>query len=585
MKYKKSSNSFPKRWKHGIVMYMFRKRTGVLLLICVGLLLYFNSLTNAFLGDDRSQILNNLQVHSLSSLPSFFFGSTYYNGGLSKLTGLYYRPIMLSAYTLVYTMFGPDPLPFHVLQLSIHIANAILVFFLFGLFFNDGLAFLLGILFLILPINNEAVVYIANLQDVLFVLFGLMAIVLVITRRGKHIDWKTSLLTGILLLLSLFTKETGVAIIGIILLYGLIFMKRISKYIAFPLIGSFLVYVFFRYFLAHIGITKNQAVAPIATAPVLERLITLPAIIATYIKTFFFPLQLSSSHYWIVTSITSPDFYVSLLIDSIFFISIFLAWRWIKRKHKKYATQFLFFFGWFVVVLLPHMQLIPLDTTIAERWFYLAGIGILGMIGTAFQCIRIKEQSTYRIVYAAIALVVVLLSIRTFLRNFDWQDGVTLYAHDIKVTKPSFLLDNALATELLIAGNYEQAKPYVFSSIRQYPFYANLNNAAIISLHENNVPQTKKYLQEALLHAGNYAVYENYANFLLAYYTPTETVTFAKSALQQYPNDPKILYDFGKAEYLLGDKRTALTALRKSYVLLSNKRTKTLIEEIEKQQQ
>ncbi|MDE2025647.1 MAG: glycosyltransferase family 39 protein [Patescibacteria group bacterium] len=560
---------------------MFRKRTAILILIGVGLLIYVNSLSNAFLGDDRPQILNNLQIHNLSSVPSFFLGSTYYNGGLTRLTGLYYRPLMLSGYDVLYSLFGPNPFPFHLVQVSIHIINALLVFTIFGLFFPLVAAFLLSLLFLIHPINNEAVVYIANLQDVLFVCFGLGAILFFIRKEKQILKFKTLALSGLFLLLSLFTKETGVAFIAVLLLYIFLYIRGKNPWLYTPLIGSFLFYIFSRYFIAHIGITKSQAVAPIATATLFERLITMPAIIATYLTTFFFPLNLSSSHYWIVTSVTSPDFYLSLLEDVGFASACGIAIMWIRKKHMKKLPQFLFFLGWFAIGLLPHMQFIPLDTTIAERWFYFSGIGLIGMIGTVFLCIQIKKTVLKKTLYLGVAVLFILLSIRTFFRNFDWQDGVTLYTHDIKVTKSSFLLDDALGSELLIAGEYEEAKPYITDSVKLYPFYANLNNAAIIAFHEKNLSQTKYYLQQALMHDGNYAVYENYANFLVAYYSPKEAKIFTKSALEKYPNDPKILFDYGKAEYVLGNKIPALSALKKSETIEPSERTEKFIAQIE----
>lgn len=559
---------------------MFRKRTGILILVCVGLILYINSLSNAFLGDDRSQILNNLQIHNMSNIGNFFLGSTYYNGGLTRLSGLYYRPIMLSCYALLYTLFGPDPFPFHLLQVVIHIASSILVLMLFELFFPITGAFLLALLFLIHPINNEAVVYIANLQDVLFVCIGLGAVVLYMRKGKQQFSTKSLVLSGLLMLLSLFTKETAVAFIAVLFLYSFLFVRKKKFRIYISLIASFCVYLFFRFGLAHIGLTKNQSLAPIALVPLWQRIITMPAIMATYLTTFFFPIRLSSIHFWVVTSIFSPDFYLSLIEDIVFAIAVFTTVWWIRKNHKKLFGQILFFVAWFVCGLLPHMQLIPLDTTVAERWFYFSAIGIIGMLGTIAQCIRIKKNSTKKIIYGILIVIFVFLGIRTFIRNFDWKDGVTLYSGDIKITKPSFLSDNAYATELINAGYYEKAKPFVFRSVRIFPYFANLNNAAIIAFSEKNYPLTKYYLQQALVHSPNYAVYENYANFLVAYANPQEARLFAKTALEKYPNEPRILFDLGKSEFLLGNLPEALTALQKSESINPNEQTEKLIIEI-----
>jgi Tfp pilus assembly protein PilF len=560
---------------------MFRKRTAILLLICAGLLLYLNSLTNAFISDDRNQILNNPALHSLSSIPQFFFGSTYYSGGTRELGGLYYRPLMMASYDLLYAISGTSPVLFHLFQIALHIGNTILVFVLFGFFFSDIVAFFLALLFLIHPINTEAVVYIADLQDVLFVFFGLLALIIFLYNRKNIFQWKTRIAVGICLLLSLFSKETGIVFFITIILYSFVTKQKHKFSFFLSLFGSFLTYIFFRFSLAHIHITKGIVLAPIASATISQRLLNMPYIFFTYIKRFFFPITLSSSDYSIITSPTFFDFYVPLFITMCFIAGIFAIDKWIAKKHKKYTKQFIFFASWFVIGLLPHLQIIPLDQTIAERWFYFSAIGMLGMIGTIVVCIKITQYRLQTIGYACITIVCILLGTRTVLRNFDWRDGVTLYSHDIQTTKKNFLLDNALATELLIDGQYKQAKPYVMSSIQQYPFYANLNNAAIISLSEKNIPQTKQYLQQALMHNPNYAVYENYANFLVAYYSPQEAVVFTKKALIKYPQNAKLLFDLGKASWKVGNTKTALEALKKSYAIDHNEPAKKLLEEIE----
>src|SRR5438105_2448904 len=114
----------------------FRKRTAILLLIFIGLLTYGGTVKNNFiLGDDEDQIVNQVQVHSLKNIPKIFFGSTYYSKERDESYGLFYRPIMLSTYSLLYAAVGPDPVIFHLFQLALHITNSIIILLLMSLFF------------------------------------------------------------------------------------------------------------------------------------------------------------------------------------------------------------------------------------------------------------------------------------------------------------------------------------------------------------------------------------------------------------------------------------------------------------------
>src|SRR3989344_9474682 len=103
---------------------MMKKYRFILLITLIGFILYANSLLNCFVWDDEEQILNNSLVHSVSNIPSFFKGGTFNVSGSPKLIGIYYRPLMTSFFSLLYTLFGPNPFFFHLFQVFIHTANS-----------------------------------------------------------------------------------------------------------------------------------------------------------------------------------------------------------------------------------------------------------------------------------------------------------------------------------------------------------------------------------------------------------------------------------------------------------------------------
>ena len=150
-----------------------KTRTYVFLIILIGLLLFTKGLTNGFVGDDELQISNNIKAHSIINIPSFFTGSTYENGGADSIAGIFYRPIMMSVFSLIYSVSGNDPLLFHLVQLLLHITNAALLFILLRRFFQNPTSFIISVIFLVHPVNSETVLYAANLQEVLFFFFGI----------------------------------------------------------------------------------------------------------------------------------------------------------------------------------------------------------------------------------------------------------------------------------------------------------------------------------------------------------------------------------------------------------------------------
>jgi hypothetical protein len=97
----------------------------------VGLAVYCSGLGGQFVNDDNGQIVTNVPVHSITNIGTFFAGGTFYNGQ-GGLYGNYYRPLMMTVFSAVYSLFGANPLWFHLLQLLLFIACAFVLFLVLG---------------------------------------------------------------------------------------------------------------------------------------------------------------------------------------------------------------------------------------------------------------------------------------------------------------------------------------------------------------------------------------------------------------------------------------------------------------------
>src|SRR5258706_11096652 len=102
-------------------------KKALAIIIILGFLVYFNTLFGGFVWDDLLQIRLNSFVQSLNNIPLFFHHSTFTFDGRT-LHGMYYRPLMMVSFTLIYSLFGLQPFFFHLLQISLFIINSILVF-------------------------------------------------------------------------------------------------------------------------------------------------------------------------------------------------------------------------------------------------------------------------------------------------------------------------------------------------------------------------------------------------------------------------------------------------------------------------
>ena len=548
-------------------------KTALLLLILTGLLLYFNSLFNGFIiGDDEDQLLHNQKVHSLINLPQFFLGSTYYRPESGQSYGLYYRPLMQSTYAFLYTLVGPDPIWYHLLQISLHLTNTLLVYSLFRRFFSSTTAFFSALIFLVHPVNSETVLHVANLQEVLFLFFGLLALHSLVTTQKKSLN--PLLLTG-LLFLSLLAKETGFLFIALALIYCLVFAR--SHFSLVSRVGGLVLisYTLLRFGIARIGL-GSQSIAPLAHSSLATRLLTLPQIITHYFTTFAFPQHLLIAQFWQVDNPTLLNFFLPLLL------LIFLATLTIAFFRSLSSTSarhlFLFFLTWFLLTLIPHLNLIPLDVTVADRWFYLPLIGLIGLLTVIIHSLLSRFTQTKLLLALVLTPWLILLTSRTFIRTFDWRDSLTLVSHDLKYSPGNYFLANNYATLLIRDKKFIEAKPYIEASLQKYPYFGNLNNAAIIAIKDGNLPQAQAYFEQALALGQNYETYVNYANSLLYVFKDYQaTQTFAQKSLALYPNSAPLWLVLAQAESQLNNHSAALEAAHQAFDLDPNDLTQAVL--------
>jgi tetratricopeptide (TPR) repeat protein len=240
-----------------------------------------------------------------------------------------------------------------------------------------------------------------------------------------------------------------------------------------------------------------------------------------------------------------------------------VLWMW--KVHKKQTLLYLFFALWFLLGVGFHMQLLPLDMTVADHMFYFPMIGLLGVIGLTLQNIKITN---YNVLYTTILLAVITICfflIRTFIRNTNWYNGISLYSNDLQY-QPNDRIENLLATQLFQAGQYSQAQQYfedVLSRNRQQP--ALIFNLAEIYESEGNIPQAENLYKSSLSFDDTGILYSNYARILMLRDGKVKQAKeISKEGLSKYPQNTTLILIDAIATYKLGDKQTALKEVQQA---------------------
>ncbi|MEJ2744593.1 MAG: glycosyltransferase family 39 protein, partial [bacterium] len=240
---------------------MFSKRNiiAVLILVAAGGIAYFNTLPGVFIHDDESEIVDNPYIRSgryvgkILTSPAWAFEYSDERAGISN----YYRPLQYLIYMGIYRVCGLNPAGYHLFKLILHIVTAILLFFLLeGYFANFRTALAAAILFSVHPIHTEAVTWISGITDALVTPFVLIALLLYLRAvseasgsPSRH-PWVCYVASLAFFFVGLFSKETAVILIPLMILHDLLFerrslhLKRIAAYL--PYVILFIVYLGFR---------------------------------------------------------------------------------------------------------------------------------------------------------------------------------------------------------------------------------------------------------------------------------------------------------------------------------------------------
>ncbi|MBF0570751.1 MAG: tetratricopeptide repeat protein [Candidatus Omnitrophica bacterium] len=326
-------------------------------LIFFGLLAFFNSIRHPFVHDDVVFILKNPHITRLE-LWFEAFKVPAVSGGINT----YYRPVLEILYRLEYHFFGPHPLGFHLFNCLVHVINGLLIFSLLQkLSLPKTTAWVIALLFLIHPVQTEAVSCISGISN-LWMAFG----VLLALNAYLNKWYAASLFCFVMAFLS---KEQAVMFVPLVMVIDC--NRGVKNYRSWVSWGFVLcVLLGLRQSVTGVSLLKNIMASP---GEFYLRLAAIPRVIGTDLRLIFCPYDL---HYYRSTDILQPNF-VSWILALISLLGIFYVLRrWPQRR----STLFLGL-GWFLAALSPVLNIAPLVNEYSfiltpEHFLYLPIIGV-----------------------------------------------------------------------------------------------------------------------------------------------------------------------------------------------------------------
>ncbi len=208
---------------------------------------------------------------------------------------------------------------------------------------------------------------------------------------------------------------------------------------------------------------------------------------------------------------THPSWLILIATVILALITVSALW-WASRKPCLLVGWF-----WFMGMFVPVIGIIQVGVqAMADRYTYLPMIGIYCCFAFLFHDIQQAQKKTR--FYSLIALVIIcILSFRTWQELRHWQNGKTLFARAVLVTKNNYVAHNNLGYELVQALDFNGAKKEFERALEIDPNFqvAHLNLGRSF-MEEGNVAEAISHYEAALKIDPNYAdAHNNLGNALL----------------------------------------------------------------------
>ena len=467
------------------------------LFIAVAFLAYGQSLQNDFVHfDDNYLVFENPAIQTITPASLKFIFSSY--------DPELYIPLTFLSYQIDHLIGGLNPMIFHLTSLILHTFNALFVaWIVLQLYKRRWVAVLLGLLFLVHPLNTETVVWVSGRKDVLSAFFFLLSLCTYL--HGKKVNSRKWLKGSILAFaLGLLAKVMVATLPLVLLLIDWRNGRKIDKDVLREKVPYFLLSAVF------IVIALNGKQSVLADSSLMQSVLMALKSSAFYLQKFVLPTNLSVLYpYTEPITFASPDFFVPLLV--IFGIAL-IAIMSLKRTRE-------ILFGLLVALI----TLAPTFTNYAkagdmyfasDHYAYLPMIGIILILALILATFSASNSRRAVMAYSLACVLLVLATFGTWQRSLVWRDTETLFNNVLTTYPNAHIAHTKIGALLADEGKIAQAKEKYETSLAIRENERALYNIGIIYIQENRLYEALEVNRKAVALNPHYAPAHTNAGFL-----------------------------------------------------------------------
>ena len=581
-----------------------------LLILILGILVYSNSLHVPFVFDDSFSIVDNPEIRNLPGLIS------------DALSGHAYHPnryVGFLTFALNYHFGGFEVTGYHLVNLLIHLANALLVYALLILTFRapflrnsvlqgaaGPVALLAGALFVVHPIQTQAVTYIVQRLTSLATTFYLSTFVLYAYARlnaGENRffsakGWVFYLASVATAILAMRTKEIAFTLPLLLSLYEFLFFEGSLRKRSSAIAPHLLTMLIIPLSILHLGRSAGEIIGELRQAtefqPTVSRyvyLVTQFRVVVTYLRLLVLPVHQNLDYdYPIYTSFFTPPVFVSfVLLAALFLLTIYLhrvsspisdgsSSSLLSYRPSRAADPAvrLISFGifWFFIALSVESSFIPITDVIFEHRVYLPSVGAFAGVAVAFVMLTVKarKRGLAWVLTVIAAAAVLSLAVGTWKRNEVWKTEETLWRDVVEKSPRNARAYSNLGAVLGEAGRTEEAIAALSTAIRLQPNNTKAQvNLGTALASAGRREEAIRILSEAVrIEPDNANALNNLGTVLTDAGRLDEAITILNQAVRYRPENARAHYNLGRAYLAAGRKVEGVAALETAVRLKSD---------------
>jgi len=539
MKTKPPQNSSSHVWGGGILFILI-------------LFVYFPALNAEFIWDDNDHLTENPHMEDVQGLIRIW----------TTPAAVYY-PLVLTSFWIMRRIWDLNPFPYHLLNILLHFASAIVLWFILTKLKIKG-GWFAAALFALHPVHVESVAWITELKDTQSGLFYLLSLLAFIhyysplqesfscSRDISSHKMRWYIVSLFLFLLALLSKTSTVMMPVVLILilwwmnqsYSLKNIKLTLPYFALAILLSFWTILE--------QLRFAGAVGPEWSLGILDRTFIAARAIWFYLGKLIIPYPLIFIYpRWVLDR--------GIILWSIPLISLVLCFALLIWKRNGWGRAPLLAFLYFCASLFPVLGFFNMYFTrfsfVCDHFQYLASIGPLILFASGIarlvSLVKNKERILKGLVYG---LILLILGVLSWKQTHIYKDKETLWRDTVKKNPKAWLAYNNLGEELARQGNMDEAfqcftRAYELNNAYEAACY----NLGTFALRQNDYEKAVFYFNRTINVRWNYPeAHNNLGNALTRAGRLEEAVKCYKDAITIDPKAADPYFNLGNTSFRQG---------------------------------